>query len=237
VIKPQPPSQQAFSYPQPDQQSPFAQTTPLSHGGKLQQGRRAPRSKLGGCLTRLALALVLLFAALAAAWFFVLQPAVHRIVISKLDNTMTQAVDKIPNLPTVPAPLRSRLPPLKFTLQDSALENTLENILKLNIAPSDPIQDPVVHVNQNGVRLEVNAHLNFLPFTFPCAVSFLPALDAQGNLVAQNVQIEGIANLALSPDELTTLLNKHFSDAINKLNHPISSLEWKEGEVEITLKK
>jgi hypothetical protein len=50
------------------------------------------------------------------------------------------------------------------------------------------------------------------------------------------VQIEGIASLVLSSDDLKTLLDKHFADATNKLNHPISSLQWTEETVEVTLK-
>ncbi len=236
VINPQSLPQQASSYPPQEQHSSSAQTTPLAQNGQLQQGTRAPRRSFGGCFFRLILVLVLLSAALAGVWFFILQPTVHAMVINKLDNAMTQAVDKVPSLQTVPPPLRSRMPALNFPLQYSLLENTLENTLKLNIAPSGPVQDPVVHVNQQGVRLEFNVHLGFLPFTFPCAVSFLPVVDAQGNLVAEHVQIEGIASLVLSPDDLRTLLNKHFADATNKLNHPISSLQWTEETVEVTLK-
>jgi hypothetical protein len=241
VLNAQPLSPQASSYPPQEQLSSFAPTTALSRNGKVEEGTRARRRNLGGCFSRLILVVVLLCAALAGAWFFVLQPTVHAAVLNKLDNAMTQAVDKIPsvpNVPNLPPRLRSHLPTpnLQFSLQDRALETMLENILKLNMAPSDPVQDPVVHVNQQGVRLELNIHPSFLPFSFPCAVSFLPVIDAQGNLVAQNTQIEGIARLALSPDDLTTLLNKHFADAINKLNHPISSLNWTQDTVEVTLK-
>ena len=228
--------QQASAYPPQEPHPSSAPTTPLAQNGQLQQGRRAPRRSLGGCFFRLILVLVLLSAALAGVWFFILQPTVHALVINKLDNAMTQAVDKVPSLQAVPPPLRSRIPALNFPLQYSVLENTLENILKLNMAPSDPVQDPVVKVNQQGIRLAFNVHLGPLPFTFPCAASFLPVVDAKGNLVAENVHIEGIASLVLSPDDLRTLLNKHFADAISKLDHPISSLKWTEDTVEVTLK-
>jgi hypothetical protein len=95
-------------------------------------------------------------------------------------------------------------------------------------------------MSQQGVRLEFNVHLNFLPFDFPGAVSFLPAIDGQGNLVAQNVNIEGIANLVLSPDDLTQLLNKHFSDGMSKIqskyNHTVSKIEFEAGDVVVTFK-
>lgn len=239
VINPQTLSRQESLYPLQEPQSPFAETTSLPDNAKLQRGKRAPRRSLGGCLFRLMLVLVLLCAALAGVWFFVLQPSLHAFVTNKLDNAMTQAVDKIPTLPqqSSPLPLPFR-PPSNVTvpIPDTILENLLENTLKLNMAPSDPVQDPVVIINQQGVRMEFNVHFDPLPFTFPCAVSFLPVIDAQGNLVAQNVNIEGIASLALSPDELTNLLNKHFTDALNKLNHPVSKIDFEQGQVVLTLK-
>jgi len=64
----------------------------------------------------------------------------------------------------------------------------------------------------------------------------LPTLDEEGNLVAQNVKVEGIASLALSSDEIVRLLNQHFSDAMSRLQYPISSIHLQQGKVVITLK-
>jgi len=153
-------------------------------------------------------------------------------VKNKLDTVMTEAVNQIPPLP--PRPSLPFSPPPDLTIPIG--ENVLETLMKLNIAPSDPVQDPVVHINQQGVRMEFNVHLDFLPFNFPCAVSFLPTIDNQGNLIARDVKIEGIASLGISPDELASVLNKHFSNALKKLNYPISSINLQPGRVDITLK-
>lgn len=238
VINPQTLSRQGSPYSSQEPPYPFAETTSLPDNVKLQSGNRVRRRSFGGCLLRLTLVLVLLFAALTGVWFFVVQPNLHAFVINKLDNSMTQAVDKIPALPkqpSLPFPIR-RPSNVTVPIPDTLLENFLENSMKLNMAPSDPVQDPVVIVNEQGVRLEFNVHFNFLPINFPCAVSFLPVIDAQGNLVAQNVNIEGIANLALSSDELTNLLNKHFADALAKLDHPLSKIDFQQRQVVLTLK-
>jgi hypothetical protein len=195
----------------------------------VQKSRRRRRPSFLGCFSVIIAVLILLFASLAGTWFLFLRPYVHGIVEQKLDETMTKAVNQIPSLPPQP-PLPFNPPPITLSVGESGLEN----LIKLNIAPSDPVQDPVVHINQQGVRLEFNAHVDFLPMSFPCAVSFLPALDNQNNLVAQNVNIEGIVNQVISPDEMTTLLNQHFSAAVQKINHPISSINLQQGEMDVT---
>ncbi len=224
------------SYPQPEQESPFAQTTPLSANAQLQQERgvrpRRPR-RLSGCLLRLALVMVLLFAALAGLWVFALQPYIHEVVKSKLNTAMTEAVNQIPDI--APQPRPPFLPPPPSITLPPITENLIQTVMALSISPSEPVQDPVVHINQQGVRLEFSIHPNFLPFGFPCAVSFLPTIDEQGNLVVRNVNLEGIASLGISSDELASLLNQHISDAMKKLKNPISRIDLQQGEIVITL--
>jgi hypothetical protein len=231
--------QQASPYPLPGQESPSAQTTPLLANAKLQPATgatphrpRKPRS-LGGCFLRLIAVLVLLFAALAGLWVFALQPYIHETVKSKLNDAMTEAVNQIPVIPPQVRP--PFLPPNSITLPPIT-ENLLQTLMKLGISPSEPVKDPVVHINEQGVRLEFSIHPNFLPFGFPCAVSFLPILDEQGNVVVRNVKLEGIASLGISPDDLANLLNQHISDAMKKLNNPISRIDLHQGEIVITLK-
>jgi hypothetical protein len=230
---------------QQNQPSSLTQTTGFAKN--TQQGKPAKRRSLGGCLLSLILVLVVLFAALAGAWFFAIQPYIHAKVLDKLDNTMTNVTDQIDQLPSLPQltsiPIIKRLPispPTVVTLPipDSIAESFVN--AQINNAPSGPVQNAVVHINQQGVRLEFNVHLNFLPFDFPSAVSFRPAIDGQGHLVAQNMNIEGIANLVLSPDDLTNLLNKHFATAMtkiqNKYNHTVSDIQFNQGNVAVTFK-
>jgi hypothetical protein len=231
--------QQAPPYPLPDQESPSAQTKPLLVNARIQPATgaiprrpRKPRS-LGGCFLRLIAVLVLLSAALAGLWVFALQPYIHETVKSKLNNVMTEAVNQIPAIPAQVRP--PFLPPNAITLPPIT-ENLVQTLMNLSISPSEPIKDPIVHINEQGIRLEFSIQPNFLPFGFPCAVSFLPVLDEQGNVVVRNVNIEGIASLGISPDDLASLLNQHISDAMKKLNNPISSIALHQGEIVITLK-
>lgn len=239
--------QQASSYPPNNQQPLFGETAPLLERDpkqiamesqmltaattlQLQQGKRAARRSPGGCFLRLIATLILLFAVLVGAWFLALRPTLHTTAQNTLDKAMTRAVDRIPPvLAQIPLPPHTPLRPVK--------ESELQTFLVLNIAPSDPVQDPVVHINKQGVRLEFTIHQNFLSsdFNFPSAVSFLPTLDANGHIVARNVHVEGIASLVMSDDEMSDLLNQHLRDAMQRLNHPISDLQLKQGEIDITL--
>jgi len=178
--------------------------------------------------------LVLLLAVLVGAWFFALRPYIHNLAQNELDTAMTQAVDHIPlalsELP--PLPPNTPIPPISIG------ESQLQTFIALNIAPSNPVQNPVVHINQQGIRLEFTIHQNLLSidFNFPCAISLLPVLDANGNIVARNVSVEGIASLVMSNDEMSSLINQHLSDAMQRLNHPIADLQLQQGELAITLK-
>ena len=76
--------------------------------------------------------------------------------------------------------------------------------------------------------------MDFQVYGFPCAVSGVPQVN-QGHLVATNVTIEGIAALILTPDQITTLVNKHLVDAQTKINHPIESVQLKDQELDLML--
>ena len=178
-----------------------------------QQGTRVARHRRGGCLLRLLAVLVVLLVILAGVWFLALRPYVHGIAENELNNAMTQAVNQV-------QPIPSQLPPNTTRPINEAF---LENLIKLNLAPSSPVQQPVVHINQQGIRLE-----------FQCAISLLPVLN-NGNIVAHNVTVEGIVGLVMSSDEMSTLLNQHLADAMHKLNHPIAGLQLKQGELDIAL--
>jgi hypothetical protein len=223
----------ASQYPPQNQQSPFAQPAPLlqydpnqiARGSQMsaaamnsQQGTHAKRRSRGGCLLRLLAVLVLLLVILAGVWFLALRPYVHGIAENELNNAMTQAVNQV-------QPIPSQLPPNTTRPINEAF---LENLIKLNLAPSSPVQQPVVHINQQGIRLE------FQLYNFPCAISLLPALN-NGNIVAHNVTVEGIVGLVMSSDEMSALLNQHLADAMHKLNHPIAGLQLKQGELDIAL--
>ena len=240
--------QQAWSYPPQDQQSSFPQNVPsvpydprqmamgsqmpAAIGVQLQKDTRAARRGLGGCFFRLFIVLVLLLAVLVGVWSLALRPYIHGIAEHELNSAMTQAVDRLQPFPSLA--LLLLYPSKKIPIG----EGDLERQIKSRIAPAGSVQAPVVHINQQGVRLEFIIHQNFLSFdfNFPSAISLVPALDANDHIVASNVNVEGIASLVMSSDEMANLLNQHLSDLMKWLNHPVSKINLQQGDMEVILK-
>src|SRR5690348_17287358 len=92
-----------------------------------------PRRRRGclGCLTSLLILLIIL----AALWFLVARPYLHNIAQTQLDQSLTSATAQMPAAVT-------QLPPGPFLVQ----EQTLNNLIALNIAPSNPIQHAQAHI-------------------------------------------------------------------------------------------
>jgi hypothetical protein len=160
-------------------------------------------------------------------------------VINKLDTAMGQAVDQMPTLNQSPTPLPppflppvpqqgKQLPPITETL--------LDNVMKLTLSPSEPVKNPAFHITEQNVRMEFSVQPDFLPFGIPCAISFVPGVDDQGNVTVSNVNIEGMANLIVTSDDITPILNRHLKDAMAKLNNPVSSIQLQQGAIIVTLK-
>jgi hypothetical protein len=231
-VNPQSLSQQA--YPPRDQY--LAPTAPLSGGEHRQQKKGKGRPGPGGCILLLIAVLVLLSGALAGVWFFALQPYVHNMVINKLDTAMGQAVDQIPTLNQSPLPLPLPVPQQGRQLPPIS-ETMLDNVMKLSLSPSEPVKDPAFHITEQNVRMEFNVHPDFLPFGIPCAISFVPTVDEQGNVIVKQVNIEGLANLIVTSGDITPILNRHLKDAMTKLNNPVSSIQLQQGAIVITLKE
>ncbi len=183
----------------------------------LERPARRARGR-GGCFLGCVTFIILLIVIVGAGWVFALRPYVHNLAQNQLDSAMNNAVQQIP-------PTAALAPP--GTIQVS--ENTIDNMIKLNIAPSDPIQNPVTHITPNGIRLE------FQTYGLPNAITMVPQA-VNGQIVASNVTIEGVAGLVMSPDEMKTLLNKHFADAQARIQRSVQSVQLKDHELDLQLK-
>ena len=229
------PKQQAPLYPEPDAQSAFsAPTTSLSHNAQLQQSKRRAQGNPLGCFLRIVTVLVVLSIILAGVWFLALRPFVNGMVTSKLDSAMGQAVNQIPSLSQSPFPL-----PIPIPIQNKQIpvsETLLDNAMSLSLSSSEPVKNPTFHITEQNVRMEFNVQPNFLPFAIPCAVSFKPTVDNQGNITIPSVNIEGLANLIVSSDDITPIVNRHLKDATTKLNNPISKIDLQTGVIVLTLR-
>ncbi|GCE27230.1 hypothetical protein KDA_27140 [Dictyobacter alpinus] len=186
-----------------------------------EEGPRRKRSR-GGCVLGCLTVLILLLVVLGATWIFAVRPYAHNIAQTELDKAMTSAVDQMPN----GNGLTQLLPP-NSTLPIN--ENTINNLITLNLAPSNPVQNPKTSIDPQRIRLD------FQIYGYPSAISMVPALDKNGRLVANNVNVDGVLGLIMSPDELKPLLDKHFSDAQNKLGRSIKAVNLKDNELDITL--
>lgn len=189
------------------------------NAGSSRNTTRRRRSKSGcalGCLT----ALILLLIILGASWIFLARPYLHNIAETQLDQALTAGVNQIPSTITTQIPSGTVLP----INQDS-----INNLVVLNLSPSDPVQKPDTTITVTSVQL------SFQLYGYPSSISLVPALNSKGQLVANNVSVNGVFGLIMSSDEMTALLNKHFSDAQNKLGKTIRKVELTNQQIKLTL--
>ena len=181
----------------------------------LPQRRRKRR------LTRVLLILVVVLLVLVAGWFVGLRPYLHGLAQSQIDGVLSSAVDQIP-----PAQL-SLIPPGPRSVP--VTETTINNLIVLNIAPSDPVQQVHITITPGGLQLD------FQVYGFACTVTGVPeALN--GQLVITNVTVGGVVALIMSPDELKATLNAHLHDAVTKLNRNVTGVTLKNHEIDIELR-
>jgi hypothetical protein len=174
---------------------------------QVQTAKRRRRRGVGGCLVTALTILVLLAIALGCIWGFVVRPYLHDLAVKELNTAFSQAINQIP-------PQASQLPNGPLNIE----ENTLNNLITLNTAPSDPVQHTNAQILPGGVQ-----------FTFQILgqqsmITGVPQAQ-NGKLVMTNVTLSGIARLVLSPDDLTSIFNQHLADAQARLNHQILSVQ------------
>ncbi len=167
-----------------------------------------------GCLTTFIVLLLIV----GIAWVFALRPYIHDIAQNQLDKALTSAVNQIP------AQAKQLPPGTSIPIN----ENTINNLIVLNLAPSNPVQNPTTSISSKGIRLD------FQLYSFPCAISLVPTVS-HGQITVTQVSTEGIFSAIMSPEEMTSLLNKHFNDAQVKLQRTINNVQLKENELDLTL--
>jgi len=178
---------------------------------------RRRRSRVGcalGCFSTFAILIIVL----GVVWVFALRPYAHDLATTQIDNAMTSAINQIPpQVAQIPA--GTTLP---------VQEVVLNNLLVLNIAPSDPVQNTNMQIAPSGV------HLDFKLYGQPCTITSVPQAK-NGKLVATNVTVTGVIGLVMSSDDITTLLNKHFADAQARINHSVTDVQLKDHEIDLML--
>jgi hypothetical protein len=186
-------------------------TAPASQ--RMGRRRGCASCSIGGCL----LILVVLILIVGAGWIFAIRPYLHNLAMTRLDQTMSSAAEQIP-------PQAALLPPGPVVIRDAAIQN----MIVLNLAPSDPIKNPVAQITPSGV------HLDFQLYGLPCSIGTVPT-TVNGQLTATNVTISGPISLIMSPDDLTTLMNKHLVQAQARLKHRIMSVTLQQHQMTLQL--
>ena len=196
----------APSQPQP---SYYAQPASAATGMKTNAsfGETRPRRRGQGCLVGLLITLVVLLVLIGGGWFLALRPYLNNMATNKLDSVLTDAVNKIPSQVSL-------VPAGPVTIS----ENVLNNLLTLTSSPDDVVKNTQIHITPGAMSLQ------FQVFGFDCTVTGVPKV-VQGQLVATNVTVDGIAGLIFSPDEITALANRHFAEVQTKIQHPITSVQ------------
>lgn len=177
------------------------------------------RRNRGGCFAGCLSTILILTIIVGGLWFFVLRPYAHDIAIKQMDTAMNAAVEQIPSAQTQALPPGTPLPVRQIVLN---------NLLVLNIAPSDPVQNTNIQISPSSVRLD------FKLYGQPCTITGVPQAQ-NGKLVATSVTVSGIVGLVVSADDITALLNKHLADAQTRLNHTVTAVHLMNQEMDITL--
>jgi hypothetical protein len=136
---------------------------------------------------------------------------------SKLNGVLDDAVNHIP-------PQVTQLPAGAVTVP----ERVLNNLLVLESSPNDIVKNVQIHITSSAMNLQFDV------YGFTCTVSGVPAVNA-GHLIVTNVNVQGIASLILTADEITALANRHLADAQARINHAILSVHLKDQELDMVL--
>ena len=171
-------------------------------------------------LARLLVSRSLLALVLVAGWFVGLRPYLHELVQKEIDGVLSNAVDQIDRVPILsisPGPLSIPL-----------AEMTINNLLVLYSAPSDPVQHMHVQITPAGL------HVDFQVYGFACDIILVPAVSS-GQLIVGHVTVEGIVALIMSSDEITSIVNAHLRDARAKLRRNVIGVILKNHEMDLML--
>ena len=187
--------------------------------GSSRNTTRRRRSK-GGCALGCLTLLILFLFVLGGAWIFLLRPYLHNMAETQINQALTTGIDQIPTGLTTLLPAGTTVP---------INQDGINNLIVLNLSSSNPVQKPVTTITPQRVQL------SFDLYGYPSSVSMVPALNSTGQLVANNVSVNGVFGFIMSSDEMTALLDKHFLDAQNKLGKTIKEVKLTNQQIDLTL--
>ena len=168
-------------------------------------------------LTRVLVSHTLMALVLVAGWFVGLRPYLHELVQKQIDGVLSNAVDQIDRVPISPGPLSIPL-----------VEMTINNLIILYSAPSDPVQHMKMQITPRALRVD------FQVYGYTCDITLVPAVSS-GQLIVGHVTVEGIVALIMSSDEITSIVNAHLRDARAKIRRNVVGVILKNHVMDLTL--
>ncbi len=217
---PQQQQQQQAWRPAPPQSSSFAQPDKLNDGaGTMRSGlpgqaqkRRKRRGR--GLLIGLAIVIVLLLVLLIGGRF-----VLNAYAINQINQTFSDAINTIPSAVAI-------LPERDQTIT----EGQVNTLISLKSSAFSPVQNLTVHFTPNDVEVDFNV------FSFSSTITTVPKI-VNGELVATNVTIQGLAGLILSPDDITNLMNTQFRNLETHIQHTITAVTLENQAIVLHLKR
>lgn len=193
---------------------------------RMPPGAVAPARRRRRWPLRLLITLLILVVLLAGGWFLLGRPILHSVAQNQFDQLIASQVNLLVPLP----------PAVSSSL--TVTENGLNNLITLNHAPSDPVQNAVAHIAPAVVASDSSytggVELDFQLLGFACSIKGIP-VASNGQMVMTQVQVGGILSLVMSPDEMTALLNGHIHDAFSHLRREVTNVVLKNQELDIQL--
>lgn len=132
--------------------------------------------------------------------------ALNAFAISQINQALSDAITNVPSQVAL-------LPERDQTITDSMV-NAL--ITRQN-SSSSPVQNLTIHFTHNDVEIDFNV------FSFSSTITTVPKI-VNGQLVATNVTVQGIAGLILSPDDITNVMNTQIKNLQTHIQHTITAV-------------
>ncbi len=195
----------------PAQPSPFTQPARRDDLGTLRSGpasqaqqspQPGPRKRRGrGLLITLAIILVVLLALVIGG-----RIALNALAINQINQALSDAINNVPSQVAL-------LPERDQTITDGMVNA----LITQQSSSASPVQNLTIHFTPNNVEIDFNV------FSFSSTITTVPKI-VNGQLVATQVTVQGIAGLILSPDDITNVMNTQIKNLETHIQHTITAV-------------
>lgn len=172
---------------------------------------------------KVLITLAVLVVLVVGGWFLAVRPIVHNMAVDQFNQLLLSKLNLV-----VPIPVITTVP---------LTESTLNLLISLDPPPA-PLQNAVVHIAPAVFASDGSytggAQFNFQAYGFSNSISMIPTAS-NGQIVMTHVVVNGIISWILSADDLTSLLNAQFLNAVTRLHRQVTGITLKDQEADIQL--